>query len=154
MAGYASGHARIAAGTPAEAVADLQAAARLWSQLEAPYETARCRALLGLALRGLGDDESATAELTAAAAAFARLGATSDEREVSALLGHTAPNGLTTREVEVLRLVAAGLSNPDIATRLFLSEKTVARHLSNIFGKLDVRSRTAAAAFAFEHHLV
>lgn len=64
------------------------------------------------------------------------------------------PGGLTEREVQVLRLVAAGRTNPEIATLLFLSEKTVARHLSNIFTKLDVTSRTAAAAFAFEHHIV
>ncbi len=70
------------------------------------------------------------------------------------MLAPTAPAGLTAREVEVLRLVAAGRSNPEIATELVLSEKTVARHLSNIFAKLDVRSRTAAAAFAYEHHLV
>jgi DNA-binding NarL/FixJ family response regulator len=64
------------------------------------------------------------------------------------------PGGLTEREVQVLRLVAAGRTNSEIATLLFLSEKTVARHLSNIFTKLDVTSRTAAAAFAFEHHIM
>ena len=77
------------------------------------------------------------------------------EREVAELLGDVdVPGGLSPREVEVLRLVATGRSNPEIATELFLSEKTVARHLSNIFAKLDVGSRTAAAAFAYEHRLV
>ena len=64
------------------------------------------------------------------------------------------PGGLTAREVEVLRLVAVGKSNPAIAAELVLSEKTVARHLSNIFGKINVSSRTAAAAYAFEQKLV
>ena len=72
----------------------------------------------------------------------------------SLLAPATAPDGLTAREVEVLRLVAVGRSNAQIATALVLSEKTVARHLSNIFGKLEVGSRTAAAAYAFERHLV
>lgn len=64
------------------------------------------------------------------------------------------PGGLSPREVEVLRMVAAGRNNPEIAAELFLSEKTVARHLSNIFAKLDVGSRTAAAAFAYQHRLL
>ena len=153
VARYAVGHVLLTQGAHAEAVPELQQAARGWTGLDAPYETARCRALLGQALRALGDEESATAELTAARRAFARLGAAPDERRVAGLLAPAGPAGLTAREVEVLRLVAGGLSNPEIATALVLSEKTVARHLSNIFTKLDVRSRTAAAAFAFEHHL-
>jgi ATP/maltotriose-dependent transcriptional regulator MalT len=150
---YARGHVLLARGEHADAVPLLQQAARLWTGLDAPYETARCRALLGLALRGLGDEESGLAELTEARRTFVRLGAATDEREVAGLLAPSGPNGLTSREVEVLRLVATGLSNPEIAAELVLSEKTVARHLSNIFTKLDVRSRTAAAAFAFEHRL-
>jgi len=70
------------------------------------------------------------------------------------LISPSRPGGLTEREVEVLRLVASGRTNPEIAAVLYLSEKTVARHLSNIFAKVDVSSRTAAAAYAFEHHLV
>jgi DNA-binding NarL/FixJ family response regulator len=126
-----------------------------WSQLAAPYEVARSQVLVGRALRLLGDEESAVADLTAARKAFADLGAAPAEREAAALLGETpAPGGLSPREVEVLRLVAAGKSNPEIAAELVLSEKTVARHLSNIFTKLGVGSRTSAAAFAYEHHLV
>ena len=94
-------------------------------------------------------------DLTEARRTFAALGAAPAEREVADLLGQAeAPCGLSPREVQVLRLVAAGRSNPEIAAELFLSEKTVARHLSNIFTKLDVGSRTAAAAFAYEHQLL
>lgn len=130
-------------------------AAEEWAQLEAPYEEARCRVLIGRELGILGDEESAAAELTAAWETFAELGARPAEHEVAALLGgKKAAGGLSPREVEVLRLVATGKSNAEIAVLLVLSEKTVARHLSNIFTKLDVSSRTAAAAFAFTHHLI
>lgn len=151
---HAVGNVRLTQGAVAEAVVELQGAARIWTRLGAPYEAARSRALLGTALRELGDVESGDAELATARATFARLGAVPDERAAAGLLTPAAPNGLSAREVEVLRLVASGLSNTEIATALVLSEKTVARHLSNIFTKLDVRTRTAAAAFAFEHHLV
>ena len=153
-AGYARARVLLVRGEPAAAVPLVQQSARTWASLEAPYELGRSRALLGRALVALGDLESGHAELAEARRAFAGLGAADDERDVAAVLSPEAPNGLSTREVEVLRLVASGLSNPEIAAALVLSEKTVARHLSNIFGKLDVRSRTAAAAFAFEHHLV
>jgi DNA-binding CsgD family transcriptional regulator len=130
-------------------------AAEVWSGLSARHELARCRVVIGQALRRLGDEESAVSELTGARKAFSEVGARPDERAVAALLGEvTSPGGLSPREVEVLRLVAAGRSNPEIAADLFLSEKTVARHLSNIFTKLDVGSRTAAAAFAYRHDLV
>jgi ATP/maltotriose-dependent transcriptional regulator MalT len=153
-AGFAVGSVTLASGDPAAAVASLRQAERIWTQLRAPYETARTRVRLGLAFRELGDEDSSLAELEAARRAFVDLGATPAERDVVALLGPAAPRGLTARELEVLRLVATGRSNPEIAAELFLSEKTVARHLSNIFTKLDVGSRTAAAAFAFEQHLV
>ncbi len=125
-----------------------------WAQLPAPYEMARSRVVLGRALRLLGDEQSAVSELEAALSELSAVGADLDRREVTALLATTEPaGGLTAREVEVLRLVASGMSNKEIAHELTLSEKTVARHLSNIFTKLDVASRTAAAAFAYEHHL-
>jgi DNA-binding NarL/FixJ family response regulator len=115
---------------------------------------ARSRILVGRALRLLGDEDSAVTDLTAARDSLAELGAKPAEREAAGLLGGAeAPGGLSPREIEVLRLVAAGRSNPQIAAELVLSEKTVARHLSNIFTKLEVGSRTAAAAFAFEHRL-
>ncbi|NLG22539.1 MAG: helix-turn-helix transcriptional regulator, partial [Actinomycetales bacterium] len=91
--------------------------------------------------------------LSVAARTFAELGAEPARREAERLLGGGLPDGLTAREAEVLRLVAAGRTNPQIAQELVLSEKTVARHLSNIFGKIGVASRTEAAAYAFAHHL-
>jgi DNA-binding NarL/FixJ family response regulator len=106
------------------------------------------------ALLKVGDEDSATGELAAARSTFARLGAAPKVQEIDKLLGRTRPAGLTEREVEVLRLVAEGRSNPDIARVLVLSHKTVERHLSNIFTKLDVPSRTAAAAYAHEHGLM
>ena len=151
---YAAAHVALESDDPAAATPLLRRARAVWERLGARYETARCRVLLGRALRALGDDESAVTELSAAQRSFAELGAAPAEREAAALMATAHPGGLTEREVQVLRLVAAGRTNSEIATLLFLSEKTVARHLSNIFTKLDVTSRTAAAAFAFEHHIM
>ncbi|MFE7902944.1 LuxR C-terminal-related transcriptional regulator [Streptomyces sp. NPDC057424] len=152
---YAAATVALARGEADRGFVYARQAAETWAQLSAVYEVARSRVLVGRALRLLGDEESAAADLSAARRAFAEMGAKPAEQEVAALLGEEkAPGGLTHREVEVLRLVAAGKSNPEIAETLVLSEKTVARHLSNIFAKLDVGSRTAAAAFAYEHHLV
>ena len=105
-------------------------------------------------MRAVGDAESAITELSAARRAFAELSTPPAEREAASLIRPTLPSGLTEREVEVLRLVAAGKTNPEIAATLVLSEKTVGRHLSNIFAKINVTTRTAAAAFAYEHQLV
>ncbi|HZA71896.1 MAG TPA: LuxR C-terminal-related transcriptional regulator [Propionibacteriaceae bacterium] len=154
MAGYATGGVLLARGDAASALHDLRTAARLWAGLGSTYEMARCRVLIGQAYGLLGDLDSARTELDGARSTFADLGAAPAEHEARRLIRPDAPRGLTTREVEVLRLVASGKSNTDIAKALFLSEKTVSRHLSNIFGKIDVSSRTAAAAFAFEHHLI
>jgi DNA-binding CsgD family transcriptional regulator len=154
MAGRAAGQVALTRGDHARAIPELRRVGQLWNELGAPYEVARCAVLLGRALRALGDEDSAVAEFTEARRVFTMLGAGPAEREVAALLRPCAPGGLSTREIEVLRLVAAGKTNPEIAAALFLSEKTVARHLSNIFAKLDVNSRTSAAAFAFEHRLV
>ncbi len=152
---YAAALAALAHGAPARAAEDARLALELWASLDAPYEEARSRVVLGRALRLAGDERAAIAELETAAAAFTALGAAVDRRETAGLLaGEQHPGGLTAREVEVLRLVATGLGNTQIAERLVLSEKTVARHLSNIFTKLDVSSRTAAAAYAFEQRLV
>ncbi len=154
MAGYAVGALALAEDRPGDALDALRPALRGWRELGWPYETARTRVLVGRALRALGDEESAAAELGEAARALAALGAAPEAEEVDRLLAPgLLPAGLTAREAEVLRLVASGRSNPEIAAVLFLSEKTVARHLSNIFTKLDVPSRTAAAAYAFDHGL-
>jgi ATP/maltotriose-dependent transcriptional regulator MalT len=152
-AGHAAALVALESGDPAAAMPLLRQARAVWERLGGRYETARCRLQLGRALHALGDEESAITELVAARRAFAELGAAPAEREAATMIAPTYPSGLTAREVEVLRLVAAGKSNPEIAAQLFLSEKTVARHLSNIFTKIDVTSRTAAAAFAYEHHI-
>lgn len=137
------------------AVASLRRASALWQELRLPYEAARTRMLFGLALRAAGDEEGAQLELRAALGAFERLGAPGDAAKASDLLGGPAalPGGLTAREAEVLRLVAAGKTNRDIAVELVISEHTVARHLQNMFAKLGVTSRSAATAYAYEHDL-
>jgi DNA-binding NarL/FixJ family response regulator len=153
VTGFAAGSHYLATGDASAALAELRGSLRIWTNLAAPYDAARCRLLIGRALRVLGDEDSAVAELSGARRTFAELGAAPAEHEAAQLLHAEAPGGLTAREVEVLRLVAAGKTNPEIAGMLVLSEKTVARHLSNIFSKIDVTSRTAAAAFAFENRL-
>lgn len=152
-ADYAAALVALESADAAAAMPLVRRACASWERLGARYETARCRVVLGRALRALGDEESAVTELAAAQRSLTELGAVPAEREAAALLSPTYPNGLTAREVDVLRLVAAGRTNPEIAAALVISEKTVARHLSNIFAKLDVSSRTAAASFAFDHHI-
>jgi len=132
-------------------------AGEVWAMLEAPHPAAQVRVVAGLACRALGDDEGCGLELEAARQVFARLGAAADAARVAALARSARPrraHGLTPRELEVLRLVAAGRSNKDIARTLHRSEKTVDRHVSSILGKLHVPSRAAATAFAYEHELV
>jgi ATP/maltotriose-dependent transcriptional regulator MalT len=156
LSGHATGAVLLAEGDAHAACAALRRAWADWSQIEAPYEGARARVLLGIGCRDLGDDDTAEMELDAARWVFRELGAIPDLVRVDSLSrpAPTAVGGLTDREVEVLVLVATGRSNRAIAAELFLSEHTVARHLQNIFAKLDVSSRTAASAFAFEHHLL
>ncbi len=154
-AALAAGAALRAAGDPLGALPYLRKARRLAARADLPYVAARAGVAAGLALREAGDEESARHELATGHDALEAIGATADLRSLDAPPpGAELPAGLTAREVEVLRLVAAGLGNAAVAARLVLSERTVARHLSNIFTKLGVGSRTAAAAFAFEHDLV
>jgi DNA-binding CsgD family transcriptional regulator/tetratricopeptide (TPR) repeat protein len=136
-------------------VASREACAR-WHELRMPYEAALARLRYGQGLLAAGDDEGGRAEIAVARATFERLGATPDLRRATDMLRgeHHLPAGLTPREVEVLRLVAAGSTNRTIAAELGISEHTVSRHLQNLFAKLDVSSRSAATAFAFEHDLV
>jgi ATP/maltotriose-dependent transcriptional regulator MalT len=154
MAAFAAANVELASGELEDALSHARESCRLWSGVGAPYETARARVLVARALRELGDEDSATTEFAAARHAFAEVGAAPAATEVDRLLGRARPAGLTERELEVLKLVAEGRSNPDIARVLVLSHKTVERHLSNIFTKLDVPSRTAAAAYAHEHGLM
>jgi DNA-binding NarL/FixJ family response regulator len=141
----------LATGRTEEALSTLRSACSGWTELEAPYDCAKVRVLLARAYRQLGDIESSERELDAARSAFEELGAELDAKEAGGERRATLPNGLTEREGEVLALVAAGSTNRQIAEALFLSQKTVARHVSNIFTKLGVTTRTAAARFAFEH---
>ena len=154
MAAYATASVELISGHDQEALGHARESCHLWSEIGAPYEAARARVLIARALRQLGDEDSAASELGIARRAFAELGAAPAAQEVDRLLRRERPGGLTEREVEVLRLVAEGRSNTDIARALVLSQKTVERHLSNIFTKLDVQSRTAAAAYAHEHGLM
>lgn len=154
---HATGAVLLAQDDARAAVAVLRRAWSAWQDVGAPYDAARARALIGQACRALGDEDGAEMELAAAQWVFEQLGAGPDLARVEALSRHAAappPGGLTLREFQVLRLVATGATNRAIAQDLFLSEKTVARHVANIFTKLDVSSRAGATAYAYEHHLV
>jgi class 3 adenylate cyclase/DNA-binding CsgD family transcriptional regulator len=158
VADHAGGAVLLAERNPRAALPRLRSAWTAWLQLDAPREAARARVLIGLACRGVGDQDAAGMEFTAARVVFDELGAVPDlERLRQAMEPETAAKavgGLTRREIEVLGLVAAGKTNKAIAAELVLSEKTVIRHLSNIFTKLGVSSRTGATAYAYEHGLV
>jgi DNA-binding NarL/FixJ family response regulator len=157
MAAHARGAVALAEDDPRVALVALRSASQAWQRLRAPYEVARARALIALACRALGDDDAAALELESARAVFEELGAAPDLARVDSLADRVATDdthGLTPRELEVLRLVAAGETNKAIAAQLVLSERTVDRHVSNIFAKLRVSSRAAATAYAYEHQLV
>jgi ATP/maltotriose-dependent transcriptional regulator MalT len=157
LAARASGAVLLAGGDARGALTQLRESWSLWCELEAPYDASRVRVLMALACRELGDEEDACLELAEASREFERLGATAELSRAKALLsqrGSAAACPLTGREVQVLRLVASGMTNRGIAHELEISEKTVARHLSNIFTKLDLSSRTAATAYAYDHKLI
>ena len=157
VSAQAAGRVYLTEGNARAALAPLRRASSLWHDIDVPYEIARVHQQIGLACRELGDVDSGRLELETSRRLFAQLGATTDLERVEALL-HEAPldthDGLTAREVEVLRLIASGKTNRRIAADLRISEKTVARHVSNIFTKLDLSSRAAATAYAFRHRLV
>jgi DNA-binding CsgD family transcriptional regulator len=151
---YARGAVYLAEGAPDAALPALREAWQLWRDLDVPYEVACTRVLIGLACRALRDEGSAALELDAARGAFDQLGAVRDLARTERLIGRAKIGDaarLSPRELEVLRLVAAGKSNLAIAAELVISDRTVERHVSNIFLKLGVGSRTAAAAYAFAH---
>lgn len=157
VSAHATGAVLLEEGDPRAGLDSLRRASAIWEELEAPYETARTRVLIAHACRALGDVDTAKLELDAAREIFQELGATPDVARLDSL-GRRAsprkPHGLTPRELEVLRVVAAGATNKGIAARLSISERTVERHVSNIFVKLGVSSRSAATAYAYEHGLV
>jgi DNA-binding CsgD family transcriptional regulator len=154
IATQACGAVDLAEGIAEAALGSLRRAFEVWQRIEAPYASARVRVLIGLACRALGDEDGAGLEFAGAKAVFERLGAAPDLARIDSLM-KSAPSGrshsLTPRELQVLRLVATGETNKAIAARLCLSEKTIDRHVSNIFTKLGVSSRSAATAFAYEH---
>jgi DNA-binding NarL/FixJ family response regulator len=153
----ARGAVGLASGDARAALAPLRQAVKALRELDVPYETARAQVLVALACRALGDEDSATFELEAARDVFEELGAAPDVSRVDALTRDTAgddTHGLTARELDVLRLVAAGATNKAIAARLVISERTVDRHVSNILAKVGAPSRAAATAYAYEHQLV
>jgi DNA-binding NarL/FixJ family response regulator len=154
-AAHARGAVGLAQGDARAALGALRRAFGLWQQMEAPHEAARVRALIGLACRLLGDEETAALELGMARGEFERLGAAPDIARLDALGGRATPAApLSARERQVLRLVAAGKTNKAIAAELRLSARTIDRHLSNIYTKLDVPSRAAATAHAHNHRLL
>jgi DNA-binding CsgD family transcriptional regulator len=153
VAAQADGAIALAEGRAQAAVAPLRCAFGLWHQLDAPYETARVRVLIGQACRALGDDDAAALEFGAAKSVFARLGARPDLALLDATIAPASKTLLTARELQVLRLISTGRTNKDIAVELALSERTIDRHVTNILNKLDVRSRAAATAYAYDHKL-
>ena len=156
LATHASGAVLLEEGQARIALAALREATAAWRELDAPYQAARARWLMGLAHRKLGDEDTAAFELDAARQALAELGAAAEpERRKTAVSAESRGNSpLTAREIEVLRLVATGRTNRAIADGLGISQKTVARHLSNIFTKLGLTSRAAATGYAYQHDLV
>jgi DNA-binding CsgD family transcriptional regulator len=157
MAAQARGALELAEDDPQKALVALREAWQAWQELEAPYEAARVRVLVGLGCRAAGDEDTAAWELDAARGVFDGLGASPDVARVDSLTASPrapAAHGLTQRELQVLRLVAGGATNKSIAAELVLSERTIDRHVSNIFAKLRVSSRAAATAYAYEHDLL
>ena len=158
IAARARGALSLVAGDPAAAVAPLRKSFDVLQALGVPYLAAQARALLACAYQALDDEDGARLEATAARSVFEQLGALTDLQAIDARLGQPSVKpsvgGLSTRELEVLRLVASGKTNKLIAAQLCLSEKTVDRHVSNILAKLAVPSRAAATAFAYENGLI
>ncbi len=153
LAADSFGAVLLAEGDPRAALRGLRRAQGLWRELEAPHQAARIRLLIGVACRELGDAAGAELEFEAARNGLEELGAGPDLERLARVTGSSRPGGLSRRESEVLTLVAAGKTNRAIAAELFISEKTVARHVSNIFTKLRLSSRAEAAAYAYKHGL-
>lgn len=156
LAAHAMGSVLLAEHDARGALTALRRAWALWRELDAPYEASRTRVLIAVACRALGDEDGADMELDAARQTFTQLGAGPELarlEDVARQQPSKATGGLSAREAQVLRLVATGKTNRAIADELSISEKTVARHISNIFVKLNVSTRAAATAYAFQHAL-
>lgn len=157
VANYTEGSVLLAGDEPGAAIERLQSARSILKKMDVTYQTARTRELIGRAYRELGDADTAHMELEAAVSKFEEMGAEPDLARVQSLMSTADPAqtyGLTPREMEVLQYLATGKTNKAIASDLFISERTVDRHVSNILGKLNVSSRAAATAFAYEHDLI
>jgi DNA-binding NarL/FixJ family response regulator len=153
-AAQARGAVLLAEGDALAALAALHDALTGWRELDLPYEAARARTLLAACLLAGGDSEAARIEREAAAEALRGLGAAPDLARVTEASRDVPKGPLSRRESEVLRLLATGRTNRTIAAALCISERTVERHVSNIFVKLHVVSRAAATAYAYEHRLL
>ena len=156
MAARAVGRVLLAEGDPNGALAVLRGAAATWQELDAPFEAARVRVSIAGACSALGDRETARLELDAARRVFEQLGAAPALEDVDrhGAARHDVDSALSARELEVLRRLAEGRTNREIAEDLGISDRTVDRHVSNLYVKLDVSSRAAATAWAYEHGLV
>ncbi len=154
MAARARGALALHEGRYASALRALTEARACWTHLRAPYELARTRVLLARALRALGDDGTAALEEAAAKRVFEATGAVPDLDALTTGPAARPTTRLTPRELDVVRLVVSGLTNREIAERMVISDKTVARHLHNAFTKLGLPNRAALTAYAYEHHLV
>jgi ATP/maltotriose-dependent transcriptional regulator MalT len=154
LASLARGRLELAQANPTSAAATLRVAVRQWQELQVPYEVATAQTLLGQAQHQTGDNDDAQDSFATARTLFEKIGASLDVHGIEPARGITPPCGLTERELEVLRLIADGGTNKEVAAELHVSAKTVSRHLTNIFNKIGVNSRAAATAFAFEHHLI
>jgi len=155
VADRAAGAVLLAEANPSGALVALRRACARWRALEMPYDEAATRVRIGQACRAVDDHDAAGLELDAAGATFEKLGAGPDLAAVRRLCGQPRrPTSLTDRECEVLRLVAAGRTNREIADELVISTHTVGRHVQNIFVKIGLSSRAAATAYAYQHDLV
>jgi DNA-binding CsgD family transcriptional regulator len=165
QAASARGAVHLEQGNARAALFELRTARTTWEELNAPYEAARIQVLLARACRELGDVDTAEMELDGAVRILERLGAEADLARIAKSVQPPSPtqgrasavghdHGLTRRELEVLRHVASGATNRSVGEELFISERTVERHVSHIFAKLRVSSRAAATAYAYEHGLV
>ncbi|MCU1473527.1 LuxR C-terminal-related transcriptional regulator, partial [Amnibacterium sp.] len=153
----ARGRLLVAEGRPGEALPVLRRAWVAWRSMAAPYEAALTRVVVAAAARALDDGDAAGMELDAARHVFSDLGALADIEDLDGVDGGALPSAvapLTSREVEVVRLVARGLGNREIANHLFISERTVARHVGNVLSKLQLANRAAVTAFAYEHGVI